>query len=74
MEESGQIHAPATLTSNKPSIPIGYEVGWALEPVWTLRRREKSCKVGNRTWTVHPIACRFIDRAIPTSFDCSFTR
>jgi hypothetical protein len=43
MEVSGQFHAPATLPPGKePPVTIGYEAGWAPEPVWTLWRREKS--------------------------------
>jgi hypothetical protein len=31
---SGQFHAPAALPPGKePSVPIGYEAGWAPEPV-----------------------------------------
>jgi hypothetical protein len=36
MEVSGQLHAPATLLLGKePLVPVGYEAGWAPEPVWT---------------------------------------
>jgi hypothetical protein len=34
----GQIHAPAALPpppGKEPPVPIGYEVGWTPEPVWT---------------------------------------
>jgi hypothetical protein len=41
---SGQLHAQATLSPEKqPPVPMGYEAGWAPEPVWTTWRREKSC-------------------------------
>jgi hypothetical protein len=34
---SGQLHAPAALPPGKePPVPIGYEVGWTSEPVWTM--------------------------------------
>jgi hypothetical protein len=40
---SGQLHAPAALPPEKePPVPIGYEAGWAPEPVWTTWRRENS--------------------------------
>jgi hypothetical protein len=40
---SGQLHAPAALPpGEKPPVPIGYEVGWTPEPVWTTWRRENS--------------------------------
>jgi hypothetical protein len=26
----------------EPPLPIGYEAGWAPEPVWSMRKREKS--------------------------------
>jgi hypothetical protein len=38
---SGQLHAPAAFAPGKePPVPIGYEAGWAPEPVWTLETRE----------------------------------
>jgi hypothetical protein len=38
---SGQLHVPATLPSGKdPPPPIGEEVGWTPESVWTTWRRE----------------------------------
>jgi hypothetical protein len=41
---SGQIHAPAALPPGKePPVPIGYEVGWTPEPVYTTWRSENSC-------------------------------
>jgi hypothetical protein len=37
MEMSGQLYAPAALlTGKEPLVPIGLEVGWAPESVWTL--------------------------------------
>jgi hypothetical protein len=37
--ESGQLHAAVALPPGKePLVPIGYEAGWAPEPVWTLLR------------------------------------
>jgi hypothetical protein len=47
-------------------VPIGYEAGWAPEPVWTLWRREQSCNVGNRTRVVQLLARRYTEAAIPT--------
>jgi hypothetical protein len=38
MKLSGQLHALATF----PLVPIGWEVGWTPEPVWTTWRRENS--------------------------------
>jgi hypothetical protein len=35
---SGQFHAPAAL----PSVPVGKEIEWTPEPVWTMLRRENS--------------------------------
>jgi hypothetical protein len=43
LEVSGQLHTPAALTPGKETpVPIGQEVGWASEPVWTIRRSENS--------------------------------
>jgi hypothetical protein len=42
MEVSGQLHATAALTPGKePLLPVGYEVEWVPEPIWTRCRREK---------------------------------
>jgi hypothetical protein len=39
-EVSGQLHVPAVLPPGKePPVPIGYEAGWAPEPVWTMWRK-----------------------------------
>jgi hypothetical protein len=38
LEVSGQLHTPASL----PPVPIGEEVGWTPEPVWTTWKREDS--------------------------------
>jgi hypothetical protein len=43
MEVSGQLHVPADTP-----VPIGQEAGWAPEPAWLRRRREKS-SAGNQT-------------------------
>jgi len=29
----GQLHAPPSFPREKPSVPIGYEAGWAPEPI-----------------------------------------
>jgi hypothetical protein len=43
LEVSGQLHAPAALPPGKePRVPIGEDVGWTSEPVWTIWRRENS--------------------------------
>jgi hypothetical protein len=55
MELSGQLLAPAALSPEKePLVPIGWEAGWAPEPVWTRWWREKfPAPAGSRTPT-HP--------------------
>jgi hypothetical protein len=63
MEVSDELHALTAL----PPVPIGLEAGWAPEPVWTVCRREKSSVLGgDRTLTIHPLARRYTDSAIPT--------
>jgi hypothetical protein len=37
-------------------IPIGYESGWAPEPIWKLRKREKFWPAGIQTPAIQPIA------------------
>jgi hypothetical protein len=49
MEVSDQLQAPATLST----VPIGYEIGWAPEPVWTRWRREKKDNVPLRSVFVY---------------------
>jgi hypothetical protein len=42
MEASHQLHASASLYNGQgPLVPTGQEVGWVLESVWTLWKREK---------------------------------
>jgi hypothetical protein len=59
MAASGQFHDPAAL-------PLEKKAGWIPESVWTLWRREKSYTAENRTQTVHLVARRYTDWAIPT--------
>jgi len=43
MGASDQLHASAALPpEKKPPVPVGQEVGWLPESVWTRWRREKS--------------------------------
>jgi hypothetical protein len=52
MGVSGQRHAPAALLppGKEPPVPIVQEAGWAPEPVWTQRLKEKSfAPAGDRT-------------------------
>ena len=46
----GQLHAPANLApANKPTVFIGYDVGWDTETVWTCWGNECLIPAGNRT-------------------------
>jgi hypothetical protein len=60
MEVSGQIHDPATLPPRKePLVPIGWEAGWVLEPVWTRWWREKfPASAGLEPSIIQPVALR----------------
>jgi hypothetical protein len=54
MGVSGQCHAPA---------PIGYEAGWAPEPVWTQRLEEKFfAPAGDRAPIVQPVIRHYTAR------------
>jgi hypothetical protein len=49
MDDSGQLHAPANLTSRKPAVPIASEAEWNPGPVWTPQRyRENRIKMSFR--------------------------
>jgi hypothetical protein len=53
LDGGGQLHP----WGKSPPVPIGYEVGWAPWPVWTLRSREKFLALaGNRTPAVQHVA------------------
>jgi hypothetical protein len=62
MKVSGQLQAPAAL----PTVPIGEEVGWAPEPVFTLWRKDKFYSCRNRVPAFQPTAPRYTDWTIPT--------
>jgi hypothetical protein len=69
VEVSGQLHAPAVLpTGKEPLVPIGQEVGWTSEPVWTIWRKENSSPYWDSNSdpsVVQPVASRYTDYAIP---------
>jgi hypothetical protein len=61
----GQLYGPAVLPCGKwTSVPIG----WALELVWMLHRREKSYPCQESNLLIQSIACCYADWAIPTHF------
>jgi hypothetical protein len=69
MEVSGQLHAPATLTSGKePLVSVGQKAGWATEPFWRRWWREKfpapRRESNPRTLVVQPISQHYTNWAI----------
>jgi len=58
MEVGGLLHALAALPPGEESqVPIGWEAGWAPEPVWRRCRREEfRAPAGNRTPIVQHVA------------------
>jgi hypothetical protein len=68
---SGQLHDPAALLTGKVHpVPIGWEVGWTLEPVWTTFRREHSWPfwdLNSDPSGVQSVASRYTDYVIPAS-------
>jgi hypothetical protein len=65
---SGQLHVPAALPSGKePAVPIGQEVGWTPQPIWTTWRRENSCPYRDSNSdhsVVQHVASHYTDYAI----------
>jgi hypothetical protein len=54
-------------TGKEPPVPIGQEVGWTSEPVWTTWRRENSSLYrdsNSDSSVVQPVASRYTDYAI----------
>jgi hypothetical protein len=52
------VSRPGRFTPGKdPPVPIGYKVGWAPKPVWTLWSREKYA--GRRTPAFQPLSRRY---------------
>jgi hypothetical protein len=50
----------------RPTVPIGWEVGWAPEPVWMHIIKEKiSAPARNQTPAVQPIVSHYTDWASP---------
>jgi hypothetical protein len=52
----------------EPPVPIGYEAGWAPEPVWPTWRRENCCLYRDSNsdpFAVQPVASHYTDCAIP---------
>jgi hypothetical protein len=66
---NGQFHAPVHLPLGKElPVPIGKEVGWTPESVWTTWRRENSWSSRNRNSDpsiVQPLPSRYTDCAVP---------
>jgi hypothetical protein len=62
MVVSVEFDLPTALPLGKePPVPIGYEAGWAPEPVGTTLRREESlAPPGNPNPTVKPVARSYI--------------
>jgi hypothetical protein len=57
-----------------PPVSIGYEAGWAPEPVWTQVLEEKSsAPVGDRTPIVQPVVRHYTVWATAASSRCSST-
>jgi hypothetical protein len=55
LDGCGQLHVPAALPLGKQTpVGIGWEAGWAPEPVWARWRREEEipAPAGNRTSVV----------------------
>lgn len=57
-EVSGQFHALAALSPGKWSpVPTRLEAEWEVDPVWTLRSRDKFvATAGNQTQAAQPVA------------------
>jgi hypothetical protein len=52
------------VVSFTPPVPIGYEAGWASEPVWTTRRKENSWPYRDSNSdpsAVQPVASHYTD-------------
>jgi hypothetical protein len=53
---------PGRFTPGKlPRLPIGYDDGWASDPVLALWRRDKTCHAGKQSRTFQPVARHYID-------------
>jgi hypothetical protein len=56
---------PGRFTVGKDSVPLVQEAGWSVRPVWTGVRKMPP-PPGFYPRTVHLVACRYTDCAIPT--------
>jgi hypothetical protein len=67
LEVGGELHVPVALSPGKELLALsGQEVGWAPEPVWTIRRSENSWpyldSISDPS-VVQPVASRYTDYA-----------
>ena len=60
---------PDRFTPGKDLVPIVQKAGWAPGPVWTGAENLAS-PLGFHTRTVHPVASRYTDSAIPAHPVC----
>jgi hypothetical protein len=71
MEVSGR----ALPLGKRPPVPIVQEAGWAPEPVWTQRLKEKSsASVGDRTLIVQSVVRHYTDWATPAPINKKYVR
>jgi hypothetical protein len=68
---------PGHFTARKePPVPIGQEVGWTSDPVWTAWRRYNSWSYQDSNFNplvVQPVASRYTDYAIQAPYNAVYS-